>query len=389
MTAFASQIFNLVASGVAASTILDGLTKVAPKISPVVSKLLTAGVAADMILPKLISKKEEIPPSLFRSDFGDYLSQIKANSAKDYNRLIKAIVNTGTTGAAVKSIFSKYKIPETFIKPDGTEPRGETIDVTPRAPVTPAPPQQRAMAPIAQVPMQPPVQEPIPKQRQLQTTMPMAETRQPIALPPPEGLTPQQMNILARSAQAGQTMPTGATIALPQQLPPPSPAPVVAAPAAMPPREAALQPVAPPTALLASETIKAKPQLGQFLVKAIKQGIGKKPILDAIKRSFGPVSAEFERETGIPMEKAVDELIANKESIQEPSRAKKVRLETTPTQKKLEEAGLKPKLKVKAKPSMLEQLTQAPSISTPQTTENVDKQAFLMQLKELKKLLGG
>lgn len=389
MTAFASQIFNLVAQGVAASTILDGLTKAAPKISPVVSKLLTAGVAADMILPKLISKKEEIPPSLFRSDFGDYLSQIKANSAKDYNRLIKAIVNTGTAGAAVKSIFSKYKIPETFIKPDGTEPTGETIDVTPKAPVTPAPAQQRAMAPVAQLPSLPPVQEPVPKQRQLQTTTPMAGSQQPIALPPPEGLTPQQINILARSAQSGQVMPTGAPIALQQQIPPPSPAPVVAARAAAAPRETAVQPVAPPTALLASETIKAKPQLGQFLVKAIKQGIGKKPILDAIKRSFGPVSAEFERETGIPMEKAVDELIANKESIQEPERPKKTRLETTPTQKKLENAGLKPKLKVKAKPDMLEQLTQAPAISTPQTTENVDKQAFLMQLKELKKLLGG
>lgn len=385
MTAFAGQIFNLVARGVQASTILKGITELSPKLSPAIDKLFAAGLVADMILPKLVSK-EEIPPSMFRSDFGDYLGQIKANSAKDYNRLIKALVTTGATGTAVKSIFSKYKIPDRFMQPDFTTQ--EDIEILPAEPVGQKPTVPRQAAQIEMQSPEPIVtqqQQPLPlqpagiaPQRQITTPIPSGAT---IPMAPPEGLTPRQQTISAREQQLVQERQQPTPQLQPIVLEQKAPAPQIIreqAPSAEMQRQDAKRPM-----LLDTQQYSRNPVFGDTLLKAVKQGFNKKQIKDLIQKAFRRQAAEFEEETGRSIEDELDILYEGKKDILERTLMPK-------KEKPLVDAGLKPKLKLaKPKPSksLLEQIIE-PTAELPRSVSpNVDKQAFLMQMEELKKLL--
>lgn len=386
-----TSVFNALRQGKNATQILGSVAKAAPKVGDKLAKFAAAGYTADFILSRLVSPEGKVPESMFRSDFGDYLAQMQENNKQDYNRLIKTLVTTGVGAKAVKDIFARNNIPMSIITPakPPAPPSAPPTTITVGGRPSPSAPAQIGVP-------TPQTAQPIPAPRRIQTTVP-ATGGSAIPMPPPGGLTPFQAKV-AQTPPTPQVIPSGSPIALPQQMPMAQPQPVqpqvpVGKVQPMQP-QAPIAPVATPTALLASETIKNKPALGQALVKAVKQGMKKKQIMELIERNFKQAAGSFEDETGMSIEEAVDELIANKDTIEEPKKPKApktVRLIGSKNDKKLEDAGLKPKIKVKQQPDMLGQLTQAPSIKMPQreNTENVDKQAFIMQLQELKKLLGG
>lgn len=377
---FLTSVFNALRQGKNATQIIGSIAKATPKVADKLTKLAAAGYTADFILSRLVSPEGKIPESMVRSDFGDYLAQLEENNKKDYNRLLKTLVTAGVGAKAVSDIFKRNNIPTTFLQTPATPPPAPkatptTINVGGMQPQAPAQIGTPTMQPA------PPVAQALPPQQRIQTTVP-ASGGGTIQLPPPQGLSPQQTNILAREAGVQRTIPTGQPIALPQQMP-------MAQPTRMQPQAPAMapQPIAMPTRLLGSTTVQKKPALGQAIVKAAKQGLSKDQILRFVKNNLKPVAAEFEKETGMSIEDAIDEVLTNKDTIEAPKLVNKMaRLPLSKQDKALTNAGLKPKLKSKTKTPNVADLAVQAGAKPP--TDNVAKQAFLMNLMELKKLFG-
>lgn len=371
-----TQIFHLLRNGYMAQDILKAVTKTKPEIATSINKLLDYGYEADALLKAMTDKKDKTTPSMFRSEFGDYLRRINDQSQKDYNKLIKGIVMAGATAKEAQSIFKKYgKPPIEVLPPEAPKKEMPSVAKQPTL-IAPIPTMERPVE--TQVQAQPQV---VPKRRQIATAPEMPQ--EPIALAPPGGLTPKQQTIAMKEASLAkerqQPAQPSAPIILEQQIPVMKAQPQVAPQPMMP----VVQPIAmQPSTLFSTQQYAKNPTFGNALDKVIKQGLSKKQIMELIKKAFSKQAREFEQETGRSIEEEVDAMMGERKEKRKP------KLPQSKEEKLLENAGLKPKVKqLRTKgQSMLEQLVEPPMQK--KTTENVDKQAFLMEMQKLKDILG-
>lgn len=314
-----TQIFNLLQKGYLAKDILGAVTKLKPDLSDKVGQLMKYGYGAEVILKALTDKSNKTTPSMFRSEFGDYLRNVNEQSAKDYDKLIKTITTAGVASKAVSNLFSKYGTPSLEMGDQGAE-----------------------------VPQEEP------------SAAPQQQVQQPVA--PPEGLIPSQ----ERVASIPSAQPSAEQMQAPEMRMPSTG------------MGQAEQP-----SLFSSRQYQQNPVFGDTIVKAVKQNFSKKQIMELVNKAFRKQAADFEQETGKSIEDEIDTLMKSKRDVVDSILYKK-------SQMPLVDAGVKPKLSLsKKKPSasLLEQMIQ-PSTELPKgVTPNVDKQAFLMQMEELKKLL--
>lgn len=372
------QALGLLSTGLKAADIIEAIADNKPDLSGKIDKLIQTGQSAESILRALVDKENKTTERMFRSEFGDYLANIKKQSAKDYKSLVNTIATAGIATVAGSKLFKKYGQPaieilgpeQTSEKPIAPETAAESFRAPPQ--VEMRPPSQVAPSAAVEQPL-------VPKTRQISTPIP---TEAPIPLPSSEGLTPRQENIVRREQelrqQQAQPQAQVQPIILEQR-----PAPIAPRPqAAMPEPVPRVEPIKGPM-LLETEQYKKNPVFGNAILKAVKQGFSKKQVKELIEKAFRKQAGEFEQETGRNIEDELDILYSGKNKVLQS-------ILTPAEEKPLVEAGLKPKLKLsKAKPnvSMLDVLTQAPEQKQTGVSPNVDKQAFLMQLQELKKLL--
>lgn len=357
-------IFKLVQAGLTAKQILSGVAEEKPKIGATVNKLLNLGYTAENILHKLSDKKNKTRPQLFTTDFGKYLNEVENANQKDYNRLIKGLSVAGVGAAALTKLFKKYPVPDIQVE-EYVEPEAQ------QAPV-------RQQEPVVQ-PVTPP-QLPAPPE------LVRAEPGE-IITPP---VTPEQRGQIKRFEAAKRLQPE-MTMAEAK-------APSISQPSAISIQPSAPQPSAVTQApesqpiLFDTETYKRMSTPGNAIRQVVEQGFNQKQIEKFVNLNFRDFASRFENETGKSIKTEIKDLIANRGRLKVPEKKPK-QLFTNKEDKKIQDAGLKPKLKPMRKKQQMgdfmKQIQESAKTPTESLNAPTDRQAFMNSMLELQNLLRG
>ena len=349
-------IFKLVQAGLTAKQILSGVAEQKPKIGATVNKLLNIGYTAENILHKLSDKKNKTRPQLFTTDFGKYLNEVENANQKDYNRLIKGLSVAGVGAAALTKLFKKYPVPDIQVE-EYVEPEAQQAPVSPQQLVQPVTPPQ--------LPAPPEVVRAQPGE---------------IITPP---VTPEQRGQIKRF-EAAQRLQPEMTMAEAK-------APSVSQPSAISPQPPAPQPqVESKPIIFETELFKNRPTPANAIKQVIDQGFSEKSVERFVDKNFAEYARQFKIETGKDIKQEIKDLIASKGKFKAPSKPKQ--LFTSKEDKKIQDAGLKPKLKpMRKKQQMGDFMKQVQESARPteSLTAPTDRQAFMNSMLELQNFLRG
>lgn len=358
MSAALQTIFKMVQAGLTAKQILSSVSEEKPKIGATVNKLLNLGYSAENILHKLSDKKGKTRPQLFTTDFGKYLNEVENANQKDYNRLIKGLSVAGVGAAALTKLFKKYPAPEIQVE-EFVEPESQ-------------------QAPVAQQQLTQPVSPP-----QLPAPPEVVRAEPGEVITPP--ITPQQRGEIKRFEALKRLQPemTIAEGKAPSERQPSAISPQ--------PQQSAPQPSAPvpqigsQPILFETETYKQMPGPGNTIRQLVQKGFNEKTIERFVTSNLKKYATRFELETGKSMKQEIRDLIAK-------APPKPKQLFTSKEDKKIQDAGLKPKLKpMRKKQEMGDFMKQVQESARPteSLTAPTDRQAFMNSLLELQNLLRG
>lgn len=407
-------ILELFKKGKDAKEVLQNIGKSDKKLSDL-KYLSEFGSDASKTIQDLFTDTEEdrqkYPKSMFTGDLGYYLRGIEERSKKDYKNAIKTLVGVGLAGYMLSPLGKKYPVPEVILadKKEPPQPEQTTIDIVP--PQLPPPPEQmRAKEGETIIPPLSPKQQKAkeekerqdrafekrfktrmrmepeaPKAAELQPQLPSpqepirAETGEVITPP----ITPQQRGAIKRF-EKGQRLP-------PEMAQGPTLSQEERQPSAISPQPSAPQPSAPvpqtgsQPILFETETYKQMPAPGNTIRQLVQKGFNEKTIERFVTSNLKKYATRFELETGKSMKQEIRDLIAK-------APPKPKQLFTSKEDKKIQDAGLKPKLKpMRKKQEMGDFMKQVQESARPteSLTAPTDRQAFMNSLLELQNLLRG
>jgi hypothetical protein len=414
-------ILELFKKGKDAKEVLQNIGKSDKKLSDL-KYLSEFGSDASKTIQDLFTDTEEdrqkYPKSMFTGDLGYYLRGIEERSKKDYKNAIKTLVGVGLTGYMLSPLGKKYPIPEVILedKKEPPQPEQTTIDIVP--PELPPPTEQmRAKEGETIIPPLSPKQQKAKEEKERQDRAfekrfktrlrmepeapqaPKAPELQP-QLPPPQErsvkpdevitppITPQIRGAIKRF-EKGQRLPPemaqGPTLSQEERQPLAiSPQPSAPQPSA-PELETKSQPI-----LFETETYKQMQGPGNTIIQLVQKGFNEKTIERFVVSNLKKYASRFELETGKSIKQEIRDLIANKDNLKAPPKPKQ--LFTSKEDKKIQDAGLKPKLKpMRKKQEMGDFMKQVQESARPteSLTAPTDRQAFMNSLLELQNLLRG